>query len=233
MRTPSLVIRAALAMFIAASIGGGCVSNPVRGPSAQGELEAGIALYQQGRYADAASRFKRATELDPALVDAHLYLGRSLLKSGQWSAALPSLRAAYERAPPARRKTLIAELTDSLLQAALGLLRQGEYQDSVAVLREALTLSPESQRARDELGNALVAFGEELFAQGRLAEAIEAFTESIGILPKRLDAYIGLAKAFFEKGALEDALRIIRRALSLAPNSAEVQELLRRLLQGG
>ena len=43
--------------------------------SAQNEFDAGLVLFNNGRYQEAAARFQKATELDPNFGRAYLYLG--------------------------------------------------------------------------------------------------------------------------------------------------------------
>ncbi len=48
---------------------------PGQTPTATDELNRGISVYEEGKYADAVTHFKRALELDPANLTVHLYLG--------------------------------------------------------------------------------------------------------------------------------------------------------------
>ena len=148
----------------------GCVTNPVLGPSADDAFETGLALYDQGRYEDAIEHFNRALELDPEHARSYLYLGRSLFHLGRWLEAISYLRGAYLRIPAAEQGEVVGELLDGLLKGALELLQKGNFVNAIALLKEALRLSPESSQAKEDLGEVMMAFGHQLSTEGRLTK---------------------------------------------------------------
>ena len=119
-----------------------CVTNPILGPSAEGAFEAGLALYEQGRYEDAIEKFEQALDIDPEHAQSYLYLGRSLFHLGRWLEAVSYLRGAYLRIPADKQKELAGELLDSMLNGALQLLQKGNFVNAIALLKEALRLEP-------------------------------------------------------------------------------------------
>ena len=66
-------------------------------------------------------------------------------------------------------------------------------------------------------------------AQGQLRDAIGAFTEATQLAPQQVDAYVGLARALWQQGALFQALAAVQTALRLAPNDSTVRALLQQL----
>ena len=210
----------------------GCVTTPLLGPTADSEFEAGLALFKQGRYQDAIDYFTRAIELDPEHAQSYLYLGRSLFHQGRWLEAVSYLRGAYLRVPADQQKEIVGELLQSLIKGGIGLFKEGNFNNAIALLKEALQLAPQSTEAKDELGGVLVAFGNQLFSEGRFNDAIGAYSESLEFSPDQVQGYVGLARSFFQNGDLTKAVKAISQALKGAPESDEVQALFSQILKG-
>jgi tetratricopeptide (TPR) repeat protein len=87
-------------------------------PTAESEFEAGMALFQKGKYSDAIPHFITATELDQEFGKPYLYLGRSYLNLGKWREALPPLRTALRIVPEETKKEVADILLDIILQNA-------------------------------------------------------------------------------------------------------------------
>ena len=209
----------------------GCVTTPLIGPTADSEFEVGLALFEQGRYQDAIDHFNRAIELEPEHAQSYLYLGRSLFHLGRWLEAVSYLRGAYLRVPPEKQKEIIVELLDSLIKGGITLFKQGNFVNAIALLKEALRLAPESEQAKEELGGVLMAFGNQMLSEGRFTDAIEAYSESLALTPDQIQSYVGLARAFLEKGDFSKALKTIQEALRAAPESDDVQALFSQILK--
>ena len=69
------------------------------------------------------------------------------------------------------------------------------------------------------------AFGGKSLSEGKFADAISTYKEVLGLSPNNLDAYLGLARAFFKKGDLLSALDAARKAATINPTSREVDSL--------
>ena len=210
-----------------------CVTNPILEPGADGEFKTGLALYEQGRYGDAIEHFNRAIDIDPEHARSYLYLGRSLFHLGRWLEAVSYLRGAYLRVPADQQKEVVAELLDSMLKGAFELFQKGNFVNAIAMLKEALRLSPDSSRAKEDLGEVMSAFGHELFSEGRFTEAVSAYSESLSLTPDKVQSYIGMARAYFENGDFSEAPKTLRQAMKNVPESDEVKDLFNQLLQGG
>lgn len=221
------VLTAVVVLFLSA-----CVTNPVLGPSADGSFEAGLSLYEQGRYEEAIEQFKRALDIDPEHAQSYLYLGRSLFNLGRWLEAVSYLRSAYLRVPPDQQNELVGELLDSMLNGALELLQKGNFVNAIALLKEALRLEPDSSRAKEDLGEVLMAFGHQLFSDGRFNDAIDAYSQSLDLTPGKIQSYLGLARSFLHKGEISKALKTLKNALQTSPESDELKSLFNEILQG-
>lgn len=196
---------------------------------AQGAFDQGLVLFHQGRYADAVPHFQRATELEANFGRAYLYLGRSYLNMGQWLQAIPVIRTAFRLAPEDSKQEVAHLLLDALLGGATAALKGGNFGESVGLLREALTLSPQASTLQPQLVEALIGLGGQLLLQGKLSEAIASFTEVTHLHPQYVEGYIGLARALLQQGDLLKALVAVNTARSLAPSSDSVRALWQQL----
>jgi len=101
-------------------------------------FEAGLALFNQGRFADAIPYFEDATHENPDFAQAYLYLGRAYISQSQWRAAIPPLRAAFRLSPRNAQQEISNLLVDALFAAALNDFRLGD--SPAAPLRPRSTL---------------------------------------------------------------------------------------------
>jgi tetratricopeptide (TPR) repeat protein len=193
---------------------------------AQVAFDHGLRLFQGGQYAEAIPLLQEATTLDPQFGQAYLYLGRSYLNLGQWGHAIPVLRTAFRLAPEASQHDITQLLLDALLGGATGALKTGGFREAVGLLHEALELAPHAQHLLPPLVEALIGWGGQLLAQGQLRDAIGAFREATQLAPQQVDAYVGLARALWQRGEIFTALAVVQTALRLAPYNSHVRALL-------
>ena len=73
----------------------------------------------------------------------------------------------------------------------------------------------------DELVKTLIVFGSVLLSEGNASGAIDKFSEAVDMAPDNMEGYLGLAKAFMQKGDIFDALKIINKAVERAPTDRE------------
>lgn len=100
--------------------------------------------------------------------------------------------------------------------------RAGLYKESVEVCRAGLALHPGYLSARVTLGRALLELGQFDEAQRELETVLKS-------APENLAAIRGVAEIHHRHGALEEALRHYRAALSLARNDPELEETVKDL----
>lgn len=186
------------------------------------EFEQGQTLFDQGRYEEAVPRFQKATENNPKYTEAFIYLGRSYLNLGKWTAAIAPLRTAYRLSPEDTKKEVVNFLLDALVGGALTEFKKENYTAAITYLKEALGADPQSDTAKNELIKSLIASGGKLLSEGNEAEAVSAFKEVIEIAPKNLDAYLGLARAFLKDGDYASAMGVVYDAVKkIATSDAE------------
>ena len=199
--------------------------------SSQSAFEAGLGLFNQGKYEEAIPQFVKATEIDPEFGRAYLYLGRSNLNLRRWAAALTPLRSAYRLSPEETKKEAVQILIDALIGAGVASLAKGNIGESVSLLREAWALAPNSNQVKGPLADALLQSGTRLLSQGKASEAVSAFQEVTQLAPKNFEAYIGLAKSLLQSGDILKALPAAQSAMELAPSRSEALSVLALLNQ--
>lgn len=107
----------------------------------------------------------------------------------------------------------------SLMAAALGMLgtltwNQGKaYNDLETLWRNTLAKNPSAWMAHNNLGF-------ELYAQGRVAEALEHFTAAIRLKPGLADAHYNVGVVLAEEGRLDKAIEHYTEALRIEPKYA-------------
>lgn len=222
----SLMIRAVVLTSLCSLAA--CAGLGVRTPS-RAAFETGLTLFHQGKYNDAIPHFVKATELDAEFGQAYLYLGRSYLNVQRWLEALAPLRTAWRLSPGDTQKEMVSILLDALLGAAGARLSQGQFQESVSLFKEALTLAPDSDQVKQPMLGALLAYGGQLLSQGNASEAVSAYTEATQLAPQSVEGYLGLARSFFQTGEVFRALTAAGNALRLAPTNPDALSLFQQL----
>ena len=197
--------------------------------SARNEFDRGLELFDRGQYEEAITHFKKSSELDPAFGRPYIYLGRSYLNLWRWSEAVSPLRTAIKLSPEESKGEIVNMLTEALLGAAAIAFTEGNYQESINFIREALKLDPHSRKIFNELLKNLMAHGEDLLSRGKTNDAIQSFNETIQLSPDIVDAYLGLAKAFFQTGDLSKALSAAEKAMQIDPSNKDVELLFNQL----
>jgi len=168
------------------------------GPAAA-DWSAGVDLYNQGRFADAAEHFRQVVGTNPSWPGGYLMLGRCELALGQPDEALDHLRVAVKLGPddPANAATLsrallAADLNTEALELLEGfdpedlsppwkaefarmlascLLAEDRAADAVAVLEMRLKEDPDNAALHRAIATAYKATGDRMLVLDHLAQA--------------------------------------------------------------
>lgn len=146
----------------------------------------------------------RALDLAPGLAEAHASVGLIRHNQGDYSAAEQALKRAIELNP---------NYTMAHVWLGLVLTSQGRYGAAAANMRGAFLLDPLSPIINANVGFDALRFGAVAEAEARFAAAIEI--DAAFPVP-----YSGLARLHATRGAPEEALRWIERAIERAPTRA-------------
>ena len=204
------------------------------------ECNLGAALLEQGRRAEAMTRFDRALAIDPDYREAHVDLGNALLDAGHADEAIAHYRQVLALDPAH---------ANAALGLGNGLLAAGRTDEAIVAYRQAVNSAPDSALAHNNLGNALLRNGqvEEATAEYRRAlaadprfalahnnlgnalsrtpehsgEAIDHYRRALELDPNYAEAHYNLGIALFQSGQVAEATRHYLTALALRPTYAE------------
>jgi tetratricopeptide (TPR) repeat protein len=107
------------AWFLALAILAGSCASLGRFDPAYESFDRGLALFNQGHFAEAVPHFERATRQNPEFGEAYFYLGRSYLSQSKWRAAIPPLRTAFRLSPRHAQQEIISLIMDATFAAAV------------------------------------------------------------------------------------------------------------------
>jgi protein O-GlcNAc transferase len=199
----------------------------------------GLIRLQEGRFADAAALFRRASKINRNSAETHHHLGVALT-------GLRKPQEAIERFEKALAIRLdFAEAHDSLGHA---LQMLGRSEAAIVHHEKALAIKPSYAEARNNLGNALLRLGqsEKAIAQyekalalrpnypeacnnlgralatlGRHDEAVTHYRWALALRPDYVDACINFGNGLAALARQEEALAQYERALTISPNHVE------------
>lgn len=168
----------------------------------------GLALWAQGRAADAIRHYRKALELLPSLSDAHTNLGAALDAQGHEQEAVAQYMEALRLKPD-----------DAVARFNLGLHfhQRGRITEAITQYREALRIKPDNPGAQNNLGVALQSLG-------TTAEAMEHFQEALRLKPDYAPAHFGLGICLDTLGRRTEGLAHYETALRLEPGYAAARE---------
>ncbi len=175
------------------------------------------ALSRSGRHADAERALEGPLASDPK--DARLLTMRAAVldRAGRSGDAVALLRKAIADRERAR---IDADLPDLQIALADSLARAGRHDESLGVLRAAVSASP-----RDE--ELLFALGAAYDRAGQPEVAVAQMRALLAVNPDHAEALNFVGYAWAEKGVqLEEAERLVRRALELKPRSGHILDSL-------
>jgi tetratricopeptide (TPR) repeat protein len=172
-------------------------------------------LLRNKQYADAASEYRAAIQLDPQNADLHVSLGMTLGQQGDWAGQAAEDREAVRLNPSNDR---------AHLSLGMALSRQNDREGAMAEYREAIRLNPANEGAHVSLG---IQFSQ----MGDWDGAIAEYTEVVRLNPGYYAAHYSLGMAYERKGDRQAALQEYRTASELNPNIPTYKQAYYRLSQ--
>jgi eukaryotic-like serine/threonine-protein kinase len=162
---------------------------------AEGHISLGnIKHYYDWDWAGAELEFKRALELDPGGIDAHITYGLRLMHLGRHNEAIREGQIAAQLDP-------LSWATQSALGRFLYCARR--YEEALPHLKRSVELEPRSIAANSRLGD--------VYAQlGRHDEAIAAYEKNRELMPESGDRQATLARVYALMGRQREARQMIR-----------------------
>ncbi len=170
-------------------------------PSAEQAWLEGMEADKEGRLLQARAAYERALERDPGFAAAHIALGLSYYRTGEYDTAARHLEAALRRNP---------EGGDA--HYYLGLVRRAQGRE-----REAADELWWCVRTGHREALARYVLGEMALAAGRIAEAVGHLEQAALLEPRDLKARTALALALRLAGRADEARRRIEEVTATAP----------------
>jgi tetratricopeptide (TPR) repeat protein len=168
-----------------------------------GNLEAlhslGNIHVERGAGREALSVAERALEIDPTDGESHFIKGIALQALGRYSEAAGVYKRALEFAP---------DMPEIYANLAMLYVTEGRSEEALELVDTALDLAP---------GKADMIYirGLALDSGGRSREAMAAFRKAMYSDPPYIPAYLGAARSFFARGALDSVLTLCEEALAI------------------
>lgn len=174
----------------------------------------GKALMEEGRLEEAIEPFQEAVRLKSDDAELFSNLGSALAQAGRFSEAVAM-----------HRKALALEPDSAIDHYHLGntYLRANDLGNAALIFRQTLSLDPNSYSAHGNLGMVLK-------QQGDLAGAAEHFEKLLRLMPQDVIGYKLLADVRVAQKRTDEAVRLYREALQIAPGDPEISERLNALL---
>ena len=173
----------------------------------------GLAYLQEADIANARSSFKELVRLDPDLYDPRVRLAELDLRSGDFQSAIDNVEVLLGKG-----------VKEPVLYLLLGSAYLGK-KDPVkagAALQKYLEKSPEDARGK-------YLFGLALRGQGKQAEAVRYFNETLNATPPVLDSLAQLVSIDIASKDLDSALKLVTKQIEISPANAELYQLLGRV----
>lgn len=160
-----------------------------------------------GRFQATIDCSRRAIQIQPDYIDAHLTMGNALWALASRADALASYRTAAQLSP---------SRADPHLAMGMAYYELAQYHESLDCLRTAAEVAPDSAVVSDSLGMTLLQLG-------RTDEAIAQFRCAIQLQPNAAPVHFRLANALCRMKRIKEALSGYRTAIRLDPRYAEAR----------
>ncbi len=182
------------------------IAEKVAPDSAQLYLCWGITLQKCGEHFDAISKFNKSLEIFPMQTQAEYYLAVSLAETGEMDEAEKMFLTVVEK-----DKRYI----DAYLKLATIADIKGDIRLAIERYKEVTRFNLAKTEANYLIASSYVRLGEP-------GNALEYYEKAVKDEPEHIDAWAGYAIALNETDNYEEAIRKIRRAYRLAPDSAHI-----------
>jgi len=165
----------------------------------------GTVLYNQAKFSEALARFRRALELNPMYLNAHINLGNVYRQLADYDAALKqydeALKIDPRNAAPLLSKAIVYQQIAEDIYRMRGLTKTARSWLSKAqkLYEKVLKITPKNIKILNNLGTLHYTLGD-------VTGARSYFEKAISILPEHISARINLARLCEEQGDIDCAI---------------------------
>lgn len=248
-----------MTLLLAASVTiAACASLTLQG-EIDGLMKEGQQLYSEKKYDQATDKFVTVIGKDPTYWQAYLWAARAFIAKGNWKDAIANGKKAFELAPkdkdvlPVFAEALFGGGSDALkngryaesvnlfveflklepgnskawLNVGKAYLGQKDFRQALSAFAQGLASGGGAER--QDLIRELLDGGVQAFSSGKYRESIDLLKEFLKYDSKNLQAYLSLAKSYWESGDKGKALDAFKQVLKLDPRQEEaLRYMLRR-----
>jgi tetratricopeptide (TPR) repeat protein len=182
-------------------------------------LEEGNKLFNEGKFDEAISAYKKFLEKNPSAYQVHFNIGNCYKEKGDFEKAIEEYNIVLSETK-AKGVDLKGEKLYAKTLAAMGevLVKKGDYQSAQTYFQQSLDLNPQDE-------NLAYNVGEIYFSSGKIEEAIQFFNLAIQIKPQWSEPYLKLGYVYLNKNDLEKAKEMFKKYLELAPDAPNAEEI--------
>ena len=173
----------------------------------------GALYFGIGQYPDAANSYRRVVILDPGNWQGYGNLGASLMMSGRFDAALDAIQSALQIEERPSHRSNLATIYYYL----------GEYDRSVEIHTQTTAAMPHAHYAWLNLGDSLRFSSQPDHASDAYRKAADVSMKLLEVDPDDAVDLMVMAWASASLGNLEEATRLINRAVGVAPDNPYVR----------
>lgn len=237
----------------------GCAGVPIPGlDDVDTMLRDGEQLYRERRYDEAIAKFKMVIARDPYNWRAWLWLCRTYIVRALWGDAIEAGRQAFKLSPQGPEvvstflqalfggglaalnngnfKESISHFGEYLkldsgnggawLNVGKAYLGNKQYGDALKSLLQALGMKDVN---RNDVVSSILSGGTQAFKEGNYTSAANMLREYVKQDPRNLQAYLTLAKSYWESGQRSGALQAFTEALRISPTNGEALQYMLKL----
>lgn len=165
----------------------------------------GLALYHQGKFDAAVTRYRESVRLDPSDAHAHYNLGLALMSAGHPTDAI---------APLVEAVRILPYFFSAHLNLGIVLTKLGRPGEALPYFAEALRYDPSPADTHFQLGVALAQLG-------RWPEAVQHYAQAVELRPNYAEAQSNWGVALIQMNSTSEAVDHFEAALSLNSDLAD------------
>jgi Flp pilus assembly protein TadD len=173
----------------------------------------GLMLFRKGGFAESTTLFDKLSGLNPGSIATKLNLGAAAAKSGDLKKAIGAWKEVV-RADP-KQVSVRMDLANALWD-------QGDVENAKYHYLQVLAVEKDNAEALNGIGLCHLKAGKLVQAEAAFRSAIEADSKLIG-------AYNNLAVTLQRMNQVSEAVKVLEKAVKIAPNDDELQRNLARM----
>jgi hypothetical protein len=155
-----------------------------------------------------------STDAPPVAIEVDRRLADELLKAEWYEHAVLHYRRFLSHRP---------DEPGAVVNYGIALVLSDSLEEGIAALQRGVALAPDSGIAHVMLASAL------FDARRDIRDVITHARRAVALMPSDPGAYVTLGRALAVSGRLEEARRLVTRAVEIDPGNGEARELLRRI----